>query len=121
MVQKRKNRPHPTSNGDETASSITSRIYRDALEEIRDEIRGLREGTREPPKKYDRIDRIAYLAKQASAFAAEERKATALEQKAIGAITKSTVLAWLRKLDIAERAQVIREAQEIDNRRSSLA
>lgn len=103
-----------------SSSAMAASIFAQSLAAIDHEIRGLRDGTIKPPKRYDKVDRIAYLAKQASSFAAEERKAAALDRKAADGITKAIVIAWARKLEAAERAQLAREIEDLNHHRSSL-
>ena len=104
-----------------TSSESTARhLFANALTAIDVEISGLIDGSIDPPKKYTRVDRIAFLAKQACSFAAEERQAAKLERKSTDQMTKPTVLAWAKRLELAERAQLVREMADIDQRRSSL-
>lgn len=88
-------------------------IFRESLEAIRDEIRGIRTG-KIKPKEHDGISRIAWLAQKAAAVGAEQRKANAAEVKRLGTISSADILKALRMMDREVRASVLRDAALID-------
>lgn len=110
----------PTTNEPESSSVTATRIYQLALARILVEVEGLHSGATKPPKRYDRVDRIAYLAKQASTFAAEERKAAAAAAKQNGELTLMQVVAWLRQQPKDVQAQVSRELSTMEGRRGGV-
>lgn len=52
---------------------------------------------------------------------AELRKAESAEHKRTSMLTKALVTEWFRQLDPSDRASFVRELQQIDSKRSSLA
>lgn len=90
------------------------------IESIRDEILKIKAG-KAGKSKYDKAARISYLAQKAGSIADSVRKAEAARSRRLERITKADVLAFLRTLDEAERASLVREAQRIDEEGSVLA
>lgn len=101
-----------SSGTPETSSALASSIYQVALADIRDEINGLHNKTKKPPKRYDRVDRIAYLAKQASVFAAEDRKERAAALSNAKRLSPGQVEVWLRDQTPEYLENLIRELQD---------
>lgn len=94
----------------ETTSEIAESIFREALEHVRKEIRGLIEG-RLKPKGHDPASRVAWLAQRAAAVAAEARKA---EKGEVGKLTHAAVLAWVKVQPAEYRARLVREVSALD-------
>jgi hypothetical protein len=94
-------------------------IFNESLHAILDEIRLIRAG-KQDTSPHQPVTRIAWLAQRASSVQGELRKANAAREKGANAVNKPTVLAWARKLEQAERVQLVRELQDLDARRSVL-
>lgn len=99
---------------------LADSIFRESLEAIRKEIRGIANGSIKPSE-HDPTSRIAWLAQKAAAVAAEQRKATAAEVKRIGALRYEDVVAYIRQLPRDQRAGLLREMTAIDTGGSVLA
>ncbi len=110
-----------TKIDDRSSEDVAESVFVQSLQAIDDEIRGLRDGSIKPSKRFDKASRIAWLAKQAASFAAELRKAKAAAEKKRDHITRALVIDWARTLPPTERGQVVREIQAIDTRGSGLA
>lgn len=83
------------------------------LKQIRREIELIATG-KAKDNGHDAGSRIAFLTVRVGTIADSVRKVEAARAKRVSAITKSQVLAYLRQLDVAERAQLIREMQALD-------
>lgn len=104
----------------ETPSDLADDIFNESLTFIRDEIRAIKDG-KAKSKKFDPASRIAWLAERASRVQAERRKAESAEAANLRKLSRALVVAWLKQLDAAERAQVIREATATDRGGSVLS
>lgn len=71
--------------------------------------------------KHDKGSRIAFMTARVGSIADSIRKVEAARAKRFDHLTPAIVLAWLRQLDASERAQILREAEHIDAKRSGLA
>lgn len=111
--------PKPTANEAPSSSGAASRVFTQALTAIDDEIRGLLAG-KISPGKYGKVERIAYLAKQAATFAAEERKAASAAARANSELTVVQIVAWLRQQPRDVQGQVARELHSIENRKGGV-
>jgi hypothetical protein len=118
--QKRKPQPTTTVATSETAGELVQDVFRRALVTVRDEIAALTNG-KSKPGKYTVPDRVAYLAKQASSFAAELRKAEAAERKRTEDLTVADVVAFLRAMKPRDRANLLAEVAAIEAGGSGLA
>lgn len=94
---------------------MASSIYEIALEDIRDELQGLHDGSIKAPKRFTRVDRIAYLAKQASVFAAEARKERQAAIASTQKLTPALVELWLQRQTSEYRAHLAREMEGWDS------
>jgi hypothetical protein len=111
-TKKAANQPVLVEKREQSASAMASTIYEIALEDIRDELQGLHDGSRKPPKRFTRVDRIAYLAKQASAFAAEARKERAAALAGTHKLTPALVELWLQQQTPEYLGHLVREIGE---------
>jgi len=96
----------------ERPSEVAQDIYRLALVAIRDEIVKIQAG-KTKSKRFTPVETTAYLAKQASTFAAELRKIEAAEAKRLASYSNASVVAWARKLDPTELAALVRALNDI--------
>jgi hypothetical protein len=96
-------------------AEVAASIYRESLLAIREEIRGIIDGAIKP-KKHDATSRIAWLAKQASQVAAEQRKAEKAEMDALKRLSPIAVIAWCRQQTVETRGRIVREVAAIDER-----
>lgn len=71
--------------------------------------------------KHDAASRIAFLTGKVGSIADSIRKVEAARAKRFDDLTPAMVLAWLRQLAPAERLSFLREASQIDARKSGLA
>jgi hypothetical protein len=102
----------PAKQRSERPSEVAQDIYRLALVAIREEIRAIQSG-KVRHKKFSPVETTAYLAKQASTFAAELRKVEAAEAKRLDSYTLAGVVAWARRLDPSELAALVRSLSDI--------
>lgn len=98
---------------EETSDELTEDIFSASLGAIRNEIRGLASGAIDP-KPHDRASRIAWLAKNAAAIAAEQRKAKLANLRANRNLTPQQLLAYFKGLSRAERSAWIRDITAMD-------
>jgi hypothetical protein len=71
--------------------------------------------------RHDKGSRIAFLTARVGSIADSIRKVEAARAKRFDDLTPAMVLGWLRQLDPAERLSFLREASQIDARKSGLA
>lgn len=102
-----------------TPEEVNACILNESLGAILDEIRGIRAGKIDTAP-HDPMTRVAWLGQRATSMMAEQRKVEASRRKHTEGITRALVIAFARKLEPAERAQLVRDLQDIDARRSSL-
>jgi hypothetical protein len=91
-----------------------------AIDTIRADIELISQG-KGGASRHDRASRIAYLAAKAGSIAESMRKHEAARLKRLEVITPALAIAWLRQLATAERLSFLREASQIDARKSGLA
>jgi hypothetical protein len=103
----------------ETTEDVAAEVFHAALVHVRDEIKAI-DGGKKPKKGFTPAETITFLAKNASSFAAEHRKAKTAAKKERDALTWPDVFAWFRELDAHERSTYVRELQQIDSKRSVL-
>lgn len=96
---------------------VTMKLGHDA---IRSEIELIIKG-KAGKSKYDKASRISFHLQRLGQIAESIRKVEAARSKRLDRITPAIVLNYLRSLDASERAQLLREAQAIDARKSGLA
>lgn len=106
-------RPKPPPKITETTPEIAASLFAESLVAIRDEIRGLVSGAIKPGE-HDKTSRIAWLAKNAAAVAAEERKALKDELDAIRKLSPTVVLTWIKQRTPEQRARFAREIMSFD-------
>ncbi len=70
---------------------------------------------------HEPAESFAHLLTKVAQVASELRKAEAAERKTAEAMTKADVMEWLRRMDQTDRARLLREAGNIDSKRSGLA
>ena len=99
---------------------VTEVIFRESLDAILTEIRGIKTGAIKPTE-HDPTSRIAWLAQKAAAVGAELRKGEAAEIKRIGALRYEDVMAYLRQLPREQRAGMLRDIASFDAEGSVLA
>lgn len=99
---------------------VTETIFRESLDAILAEIRGIKSGSIKPTE-HDPTSRIAWLAQKAAAVGAELRKGEAAEIKRIGALRYEDVMAYLRQLPREQRAGLLRDVSSFDAGGSVLA
>lgn len=90
------------------------------LRYLRLEIEKIRAGTA-AESRHDAGSRIAFLTARVGSIADSIRKVEAARAKRHDHITSAIVLAWLRQLDPDDRLNFLREASQIDARKSGLA
>lgn len=105
----------PPSESPDPPAGLAARIFDVSLEYLLDEITGITQG-RIKPKGHDPASRVAWLAKQASAVAAEQRKAEAGELAAIRKLSPAVVMTWIRSQTAEYRARLVREVSAIDSK-----
>jgi hypothetical protein len=110
-----RSRTKQTESVVEPTHGLASAIFTESLTAILGEIRGIIAKTIKP-KGHDPASRIAWLAKQAAAVAAEQRKAEAGELAAIRKLSPAAVLLWVRQQTPEYRARLVREVAAIDAR-----
>lgn len=113
-MAKQKKQPSQPDDTNETPEELARDAFTLALRQVRDEIRDIRSGKTKPKEPHTPTETIAYLAKQASGFAAELRKAESEERKRIGRIRHEEIIAALRGWPKDRRAALLREAMAID-------
>ncbi|HEY4056666.1 MAG TPA: hypothetical protein VGM39_08655 [Kofleriaceae bacterium] len=104
-----------TKSSTETPSELAASISSESLTFIRDEIRGLANGKKKS-KGHDAASRIAWLAKNASQVAAEQRKAEKGESDAIKKLSPAVLLAWAKEQTPELRARFVRDIAAIDSK-----
>ena len=90
------------------------------LDKIREEIELIASG-KAAKSRHDDASRIAFLTSRVGSIADSVRKVEAARSKRLDDLTPAIVLSYLRGLDASERAQIVREANHIDTRRSGLS
>jgi len=90
------------------------------LSALRTEIEAIVAGTAKKSK-FDPASRIAFLTSRVGSIADSIRKVESARAKRFDDLTPAMVLGWLRQLDAAERLSFLREASQIDARKSGLA
>lgn len=90
------------------------------LRHIRAEIEAIAAGKAKKTK-HDAGSRIAFLASRVGSIADSIRKVETARAKRFDNLTPAMVIGWLRQLDPAERLSFLREASQIDARKSGLA
>src|SRR5690348_10782839 len=68
--------------------------------------------------RHDPASRIAFLTGKVGAIVDSARKVEGARAKRLEKLTPAMVLEYLRSLDAAERAHILREAQHFDTKRS---
>src|ERR1041384_8635928 len=86
---------------------------------ISDEIEKIKTG-KAAKSRHDAGSRIAFLTARVGSIAESTRKGEAARAKRLDDLTPAIVLAYLRQLDPAERINLLREASNIDARKSGL-
>jgi len=89
------------------------------LRYLRDEIELIKSG-KAKKSRHDNGSRIAFLTARVGSIADSIRKVEAARAKRLHDLTPAIVLAYLRQLDPAERTNLLREASQIDVRKSGL-
>jgi len=90
------------------------------LRHIRAEIKAIAAGGGAKSRR-DPASRIASLTARVGSIADSARKLEAARAKRNDLLTPAMVMAWLRQLHPEERADFLREASQIDARKSGLA
>lgn len=90
------------------------------LRHLRAEIEKIAAGKAKQTK-HDPASRISYLSSGVGRIVDSLRKIESARAKRFDDITPAMVLDWLRQLDPAERLSFLREASQIDARKSGLA
>lgn len=90
------------------------------LRHLRDEIGAIAAG-RAAKSKFDPASRIAFLSAGVGRIVDSLRKIESARAKRFDDLTPAMVMGWLRQLDQAERLSFLREASQIDARKSGLA
>lgn len=90
------------------------------LRHLRAEI-GLIAAGKAKKSKYDPASRIAFLSGGVGRIVDSLRKIESARAKRFDELTQALVMAWLRQLDTTERINFLREASQIDARKSGLA
>jgi hypothetical protein len=90
------------------------------LRHLRAEI-GLIAAGKAKKSKYDPASRIAFLSGGVGRIVDSLRKIESARAKRFDELTQALVMAWLRQLDSTERINFLREASQIDARKSGLA
>jgi len=106
---------------DESPSEIATDIMRLALLRVREEVRGIVDGSIDH-EKHGPAERCAFLAKETAPVARELRLAEKGAAQAIEDITEATVRAWFRLQTNEMRVRVANEALELGSsaRRSAI-
>lgn len=94
-------------------------IFASALNAIEREIAAIETGSSRSDK-FQPAERIAYLAKQAASFFAEDRKAQSAARKESAGVDEAAILAHVRTLSPDRRSSLVRKIQQLDERRSVL-
>jgi len=118
-----KKQPKQTARDAETTQTIAQDVYALTIRAIRDEIRSLLSGKSKPKGDFTVVETCAYLTKQASTFAAEQRKAEKSDMDAIRKLSPATMLAWVKAQTPEYRARLVRDIAAMDatERRSVLS
>lgn len=86
---------------------------------LRDEIEAIKTG-KAAKSRHDAGSRIAFLTSRVGSIADSIRKVEAARAKRLDDLTPAIVLAYLRQLEPAERTNLLREASQLDARKSGL-
>ncbi len=103
----------------ETVLDDSIDTLRVGLSYIRDEIEKIKTG-KAAKSRHDAGSRIAFLTSRVGSIADSIRKVEAARAKRLDDLTPAIVLAYLRQLEPAERINLLREASNIDARKSGL-
>lgn len=119
MKRYKKNTPAPKATIESVLDASIETLSL-GITAIREQIELIASG-KGPKSKHDKGSRIAFLTGKVGAIADSIRKIEAARAKRLDDITPAIALAWLRSLDATERAQFLREASQLDARKSGLA
>src|ERR1041384_5053789 len=113
----------PTSSSKPTIESVLDDSIATlelGLQHLRAEI-GLIAAGKAGKSKFDPASRIAFLSAGAGRIVDSLRKIESARARRFDDVTPALVMAWLRQLDQSERLSFLREASQIDARKSGLA